>query len=206
MFRKIKIDNGIYNAIDPKEFNPNITKYGQVAVEVNGIVYPYDNPSNYNGKPMTMVNESNNIALYECDDKYLYDAGEYSSNNILDFNDVTNVRQLVTKTRALRNMENELLVDIDNLYKPPIRENDSPEMAGFKTAIHKKNIDIEKYKARFGDNYGNDKRLIENSSSITFSKLYSFLDIFDMKATLILEDKNEDVPNPIGEKIVIELE
>lgn len=208
MFRKIKINDAMYEVFSTEEFNPKNSKFGKAAIDFNGIVYPYNNPSDYsnNGEPIAMINDTNNVILYEAGNDYINNPGQYSSNNIIDFNDVTNARELVQKTRALRNMENELLVDIDNIYRPPVRQNDSPEMAGFKNAISMKNIDIEKYKSRFGDNYGNDKRLIENSPTITFSKLYSFLDIFDMKATLILEDKSPDVPNPMGDKVYIDLE
>ena len=77
-------------------------------------------------------------------------------------------------------------------------------MVGLKKAVIAKEIDIDKYQGRFGSNYSNDKRLF-NDGSITMSKLKTMMKALDMKGTLIIEDLNEDVPNPIGSKIVIDL-
>ena len=77
-------------------------------------------------------------------------------------------------------------------------------MVGLKEAVIAKNIDLDKYEQRFGVNYNNDKRLF-NRNTITMSKLKTMFDVLDMKATLIIEDKSEEVPNPMGKKIIVDL-
>lgn len=49
-------------------------------------------------------------------------------------------------------------------------------------------------------NFNNDKRLIKKSS-ITFGKLRNICNALDIKATLTLEDKDDEVPNPMKTKI-----
>ena len=67
-----------------------------------------------------------------------------------------------------------------------------------------KNIDINKYEQRFGKNFNNDKRLF-NNPTISLSKLETIAKALDMKLTLVIEDDNASVPNPMGDKVVIDL-
>ena len=108
------------------------------------------------------------------------------------------------KQNKLKNAERTILTTPENIFVPVIRDDDSPEMVGLKEAVIAKEIDIDKYQARFGSNYSNDKRLF-NDKSITLSKLKTMFKALDMKGTLIIEDLNDDIPNPIGKKIVIDL-
>ena len=50
----------------------------------------------------------------------------------------------------------------------------------------------------------NDKRLF-NNSTISLAKLEKIGKALDMKLTLVIEDVNEDIPNPMGKKVVVEL-
>ena len=68
-----------------------------------------------------------------------------------------------------------------------------------KTAINRKNIDLDNYKQRFGSDYNNDKRLFDQPS-ITFFKLKRLAAILDMDVVLTLADKPGAV-NPIGERL-----
>lgn len=51
-------------------------------------------------------------------------------------------------------------------------------------------------------NFNNDKRLIKKNS-ITFGKLRNICNALDIRATLTLEDRADDVPNPMGTRIDI---
>lgn len=133
-----------------------------------------------------------------------YDAEEYSSKNIINFDDAKSLKEIIKKQDELNSLERSILTNPDNIFIPSIGENDSPEMAGLKAAVTKKNIDLDKYAPRFGSNYSNDKRLF-NDSTITMSKMKTIMKNLDMKGTLIIEDIDDKVPNPIGEKIVIDL-
>ena len=128
----------------------------------------------------------------------------YSTENIIDFGNATSLKEIIMKQNKLKNAERTILTTPENIFVPVIRDDDSPEMVGLKEAVIAKEIDIDKYQARFGSNYSNDKRLF-NDKSITLSKLKTMFKALDMKGTLIIEDLNDDIPNPIGKKIVIDL-
>lgn len=196
--KKGKADGRIYDIIDYDELtsmDKNI--YGPVAIEWNGLIYPERNKGD------------NKPGIYSTNWGYYLkhpsqeEINEYSSENIIDFKS-NDIREVIEKSNKLRDMEREILTNPDNIFTPPLLENDTPEMRALKEAVIAKKIDISKYAPRFGVNFQNDRRLFSNSS-ITMEKLKKFVDILDMKATLILEDKSPDVPNPIGRKIVTEL-
>ena len=83
-------------------------------------------------------------------------------------------------------------------------DEDSNEMKGMKEAVIAKHIDLDKYEHRFGSNYNNDKRLF-NKHTISLPMIKRLCNALDMKATLVIEDANSDVPNPIGKKITIDV-
>jgi hypothetical protein len=133
------------------------------------------------------------------------DKQNYSyNNNVIDFSNADNIAEMMKKQNELRTMERVILTTPDNIFSPPIKDTDSPELVGLKTAVIAKHIDLDKYEQRFGKNYNNDKRLF-NKDSITLDKMVRIMNNLDMKGTLIIEDANPDVPNPMGTKVTIEL-
>lgn len=205
-FRKVRAGNSIYEVVNPQNFNPETYSYGEVAIQHNGMVYPYENPKTYEGPVAQSI--GNAVVMYDHGQygrQINYDPTQYSASNIINFNDAKSMSEIINASKSIRKLEDEILVTVDNVYTPVVREGDTPEMSGLKQAIQAKQIDIDKYKPRFGDNYGNDRRLLEGPS-ITFPKLGKMMEIFDLKATLIIEDKSPDVPNPMNKKIVVELE
>lgn len=203
-FKKAPIGNTIYEVVSPNGFNPEIFSYGEVAVQHNGMLYPYENSKTYTGPTTEMIGDG--IMMFNTPEQGSYDPMMYSDTKVIDFGNTKSYQELINASESIRKIENEILISTDNVYVLPIREKDTPEMVGLKEAINDKHIDIEKYQPRFGSNYGNDRRLLENSPSITFPKLTTMMNIFDLKGTLILEDKDPNVPNPINKKIIIELE
>ena len=77
-------------------------------------------------------------------------------------------------------------------------------MVALKMALNSKHIDIDKYAGRFGDNYPNDKRQLKLESA-TLKIIKRFCENCDMDAILILKDKDENVPNPMGKEIKVSL-
>ena len=126
------------------------------------------------------------------------------THEIIDFSDVENIAQLSTKMDTVRDIEREILTSPDSIFTPIVSDSDSPEMKGLKQAVIAKHIDLDKYADRFGDNYPNDKRQFKKSS-ITLFMMKRMCDCLDMKAKLVIEDTEPDVPNPIGHPIVIDL-
>lgn len=132
------------------------------------------------------------------------DEQQYSADNVVDFTDVTSMSELLDKQAQVRDIERDILTSPDDITVPNISSLDSPEMRGLKEAIREKRIDINKYEDRFGTNFANDKRLLKQHT-ITNKMLKRLLTALDMKATLVIEDANPDVPNPIGKKIRIDM-
>lgn len=132
------------------------------------------------------------------------DKEKYSINNAVNLSDAKNIGELLQKQTAIREIEQDILTDADNIFTPKIGPNDSPEIKALKEAVIKKHIDIDKYEPRFGSNYSNDKRLFFKDR-MSLPMLQRVCGALDIKATLTLEDQNEDVPNPINDVIQVEL-
>ncbi len=200
--KKCFINNKIYDVVSFDDYikqqdycDNNIT-----SIEDNGYIYPIKS------------RKSEGVGVYQLSpDVYQFvdpssdeERERYSTDNLINFEDAKSLREIIEKTDRLKSAERTLLTNPDNITIPVIGENDTPEMVGLKEAVIAKNIDIDKYQGRFGSNFSNDKRLL-NDSSITLLKLKTMFKALDMKGTLIIEDLNEEVPNPIGKKIVVDL-
>lgn len=123
---------------------------------------------------------------------------------VIDFDQTNSIQEFIGKQNRVKDVEREILCTPDNIYKPPIGENDAPEMKALKEAIRAKNIDIDKYADRFGENFPNDKRKLKDDK-ITLFLLKRMAECLDMNVDLIISDKGPDVPNPIGIPIKVSL-
>ena len=200
MIKKAKVDNKIYDVVTFEEYTSNPTAYIPefTAIEDEGMIYPI--------RRKTDTRAGMYPGTIAC--KFVHPVPEetdiYSSKNIIDFDKADSLKDIIEKQDKLRQAERGILTTVDNVFYPNITENDSPEMVGLKQAVIAKQIDLDKYEQRFGINYNNDKRLF-NKPTITLAKLKTMFDVLDMKATLTIEDKNSDVPNPMNTKIVVDL-
>lgn len=200
-YKKASVDGKIRDVIDYSELPKiNTNNYDNLAVLHNGVIYPERNP-NVEISPGLYVYEWGTI-LHEPTEEQL---PEYlAENKLIDFK-ANNIRELIEKSDRLKEAENTLLVctDPEGITTYPIGNNDSPEMVAVKSAINAKHIDIKKYQARW-DTYANDIRLL-NKESLSLAKLKTFAKNLDMKVSIVVEDKSPNVPNPIGDKIVIDI-
>ena len=196
--KKAKIGDTIFDVVSVDEYNSNPEFYrsGPVAISGgDGYLYPLRANSNdmrpgfFDEGPMQFFNPPRG---HECP--------IYSERNIIDFSRASSIKDIIAAQDKLADAEREILTTIDNLFIPPVNDDDTPEMGLLKQAITDKKIDIDKYESRFGSNFNNDKRLIKKSS-ITFGKLRNICNALDIRATLTLEDKAGDVPNPMGTRI-----
>jgi hypothetical protein len=130
----------------------------------------------------------------------------YNKNNIdiVDFTNMSNINDFLEKNNQIREMENLALSDSDEIFVPPISGNETEAMKAFKQAIIAKHMDVDRYSARFGENYLNDKRILKGDD-ITMNKLISICNKFDIEAKLTLSDKHSDVANPMGTSIEVVL-
>ena len=198
---KAKIDGAIYDVISREEYvkNPQLYDSPYVAIKGNdGFIYPIR--SRTDNRPGYYTNDAFFFYKQPAVDEYQ----TYSSQNIINFKNAETLRDIIKTQQKLVSEERTILTTIDNVFAPDIGENDTPEMKATKQAILDKHIDLDKYEPRFGPNYNNDKRLLKKGR-ITFDKLRAIADALDIKATLTLEDKNPDVPNPIGRVITVDI-
>lgn len=198
---KCKIGDKIYDIISFEEYSKNKDNIdpSYTAIKDGDYLYPIrPKTSNLPG----LYNQTNAICTFK--DPSEEEKEDYSVKNIIDFGNATSLKEIIIKQNKLKNAERTILTTPENIFVPMIKDDDSPEMVGLKEAVIAKEIDLDKYQARFGSNYSNDKRLF-NDKTITLAKLKTMFKALDMKGTLIIEDLNDDIPNPIGRKIVVDL-
>lgn len=200
MISKAKIQDKILDIVDPYDYlrNPHKYSYGYNAIVDQGTVYPIrgKNDTRPGFYPGPVISK-----FVEPDDS---EKADYSAENIIDFDNVDSIKEVMRIQNKLKNAERSILTSTDNIFAPRIDPNDYPEMVGLKEAVTAKNIDLDKYEQRFGMNFNNDKRLF-NKNSITMGKLKTMFEALDMKATLVIEDREEGIPNPMGKKIIVDL-
>lgn len=198
--KKAKIDGKIVDVVDKTELSSgNNLPYGYTGIEIDDYVLPLR--AKNDSRPG--VYKNGNILL-SVKMPQPEEQASYSKDNIIDFGSASDMRDLISKQNALREMERSIVTTVDNIFCPQIRETDAPEMVALKKAVAAKGIDIDKYESRFGPNFNNDKRLFDKPS-ITLTKLKSVCSALDIEATLILRDSSGDAPNPMREEIVIPL-
>lgn len=127
---------------------------------------------------------------------------QYNEKNldVLDFSDVTNINQFLDKTSIVRDMENSILSDPDEIFTSQINGHETPQMKLMKEAINLKRCDIDKYALRAGPNHLNNKRILKGND-ITIKKMVEICDYMDMEVELTIRDKNSEVANPMNKEI-----
>lgn len=206
--KKAKLDGRMYSVIDGDQLyeSPELYRNHMTAVEVQ------DDEGNKYILPYRPGNQAlDKVGVYKMDglgDLYVYpstddEKAQYMNPRIYDMGNVTNIKEYSRISRQVRDLENEILTNVDNVFIPPISGKESPEMKALKDAVTAKGIDLDLYSDRFGDNYPNDKRQLRGDS-ITLFMLKRFADKLDMRVTLTISDA-PDAPNPIGHDITTEL-
>ena len=129
------------------------------------------------------------------------------SDHIVNFKDADGIQALMSMTDKLNKSINQYLetdVGVGNTYRAPLKETDSPEMRGLKLALTEKQMEIDKYNERFGANWANDKRKL-NDDNITMFLLKRMCKNFDINVDLVFRDQSPEVPNAMGKVITINL-
>ena len=198
--RKAKIEERIVDVISFDEYySDNVMKEANcTGVLMNNIIYPVRNKSD--SRP-GIYSDGIFATFIQPSPQELH---IYSDSHIIDFSDSKSIKEVMDKQDQLKSVERAILTSPNNVTQLQVRETDEPEMVAIKQAINEKKMDMDKYRTRFGDTYNNDIRNLENSS-ITHKKLKKLCSILDIKATLVLEDKDGTVPNPMNTKIVIDI-
>jgi hypothetical protein len=201
--KKTQINKCLYNVVTPEDYRQNQSVYNPrfTAIECRdgSKVLPINSratdttPGVYfypgNGMVGTIIKPETNLHEYEVD-------------NVIDYTKAKDIEDIIRNNEMLRDIQNDIITTSDNILKLNISDNDTPEMRALKIAINSKGVDKKQYEDRF-DQFQNDMRLLKGNS-ITLGKLISICTAFDIAAELTLKDK-ENVPNPIGDEIVVDL-
>lgn len=182
-----------------QEYIPNTAIIEKV--DDKNIVLPYR--GNYS-------NQQTSPGIYSsgCVDFVIYpeaqDVDQYVPTKIIELSNNTAMKDILERKETLARLDEPWITSPDNITQFTITEDDRPEMRCLKTALNKKRVDIDKYSARFGDNFPNDKRQLKNTGA-TLNIIKRFCKHMDMEAVLTLRDKNSSVPNPIGTEVTVSL-
>lgn len=197
--KKSLIHGTLYTVTSMDEYTNNKDLYNpkRTAIEKAGVVLPVksridEGPGVYyeNGSMVA------NVVKPDPEDK------QYSAENIIDYSNSKDMKELIEKTNLVRNIENDILTTKDNILNLQIGNNDTPEMAALKKAINTKEVDIKQYEDRF-EQFQNDFRGLKGSK-ITLGKLVSACQALDIEAQLILRDK-EGCVNPMNTEVSVYL-
>lgn len=203
MDNKAFINGNILDVTTPGNYHNNPEMYSQKsAVNEGGFILPI----------RTTKVDYNNVGYYPGPvyDKYVMpqteeDKSLYSDEHMANFNNVDKLQKLIEEQNKLTDDQTLYLTTPDKIFRPNMDDiKDEPLMLGLKQAVIDKDIDINKYRSRFGDQFSNDIRKF-NLHKISLDKFVSIAEKLDMKATVIIEDSGDGVPNPIGHKIVVDL-
>lgn len=198
--KKIKMNGKMCDVATLENYTSNRDVYiqGSTVIETDGYVLPMK-PKFDEGVGI-YVGSTFSYPTYPSENE----KEKYSLDNAIDMSNVKDIGELMKKQEAVRDLEKEVLTNPDDICIPVIGEKDTPAMKALKMAVLDKHMDINKYAHRFGANFNNDKRNL-NKESISLPMLERMCSNLDIKATLILEDANSNVSNPIGRSIVVEL-
>lgn len=201
--RKMPIDGRMCDIVQLDSYvqNPSIYQRAYTAIEQNGMALPIISPMDYaNG--VTGINVGGLVSLYNMPSPE--EANNYDTRNAINFADAENMKELISKTAHVKEIENEILTNSENVTQVKIGDNDSPAMKGFKEAFNAKQCDFNQYAPRYNGNFSNDRRDIYEET-ITLLKVVRHATNLDMKVTMSFSDKSPDVPNPMGKTVTVEL-
>lgn len=189
----------IYDIIPIKDILKYDFNSTPLCIEYNGYILPITNDKKYSGPHAEVCGCICRYVLpIEGDERYLKE-------NVINF-DNDKIRGFITHNNKMNDeLKNRIKQDAGNVYKPVLDENTGQVMKLFRNALGKKQIIIDSYKEKFEKGkFNNHKKSIIDDDNITLKKLKLWCDIFDIKLSISLSDKDDDIPNPIGEGVIIE--
>jgi hypothetical protein len=198
--KKIELDERLYTVCSMDEYTEHPDMYTPkfTAIDRGDVVLPLKNRTTDVG-PGIYYQQGAMVCMVEQPEE----VADYSSDKIIDFTNVSSIREVFEKQQIIRDIQDEIMTTSDNILQLKVSDADTPEMKALKTAINSKRIDPKQYEDRF-DQFQNDMRLLKGHS-ITLGKLVSISSAFDLSADLIIRDRDESVPNPMNDTITIDL-
>jgi hypothetical protein len=213
----IRLDNSVssamikgesYNVLDYENYrkSQSLWDMGSIAVveKINNDIYILP----YRGEYVESKNLQPGIYSSGCLDFEVLPKGpeeeNYKNIPIVTISSNDDIETILEKENVLSRLAEPWITSPDNITQIPIKDSDEPAMKALKMAINNKGCDIDKYQARFGQNFPNDKRQLKNSS-VTLKITQRYCDNLDMEAILTIRNKSDDVPNPLKSPVSISL-
>lgn len=196
------VDGKMLDIVTPEMYGSNKALYAntKTAIELEHDGKRYAMPYRNQTDDRPGIYDAGSIYFIKYPEQSEADKYDMDKLDVIDSANSSGMKEYLSKRQQLRDIESEILTDIDNVFIPSIGQNDTPEMKAMKQATILKSCDINKYAQRFGDNFLNDKRIFKGAS-ITMNKMISIAQNLDMEVELIIRDKNPEVPNPMGKEV-----
>lgn len=199
VFNKAFIDGRIYDVIEQKDFGWVSYNGDALAVNMGNYILPVRNTSQV-VKPGIYFDGIFWYPVYPRDDN---EALDYSTVHLAYFVSASTFKDVVAAKEKLEKDEFNHLVNSSNVFTPVIDPvNDKALILGLKMAVTEKQCDINRYAEKFGPDFNNDRRKF-NGNDITAAKYSSISGNLDIRTTLIIEDMNPNVANPMGKRIIL---
>ena len=132
------------------------------------------------------------------------DEENYKNIPVITISSNDDIESILEKENVLSKLAEPWITSPDNITQIVIKDTNDPAMKLLKTSINAKHCDMDKYQSRFGQNYPNDKRQL-NNDTVTLKIINRYCENLDMEAILTIRDKEPGVPNPLKEPISISL-
>lgn len=197
----IVIDNKQYELLTIREaFIPSVDPRRSY-VEVGSKFYPIFYGTAGNAHGIYLVN-SVLYTIVTNDPTGKFETARYS---IVDFNNIQSMVEMYEKNNQLNTIMKETLIPDkeDIIYYHEIQNKESNLMKALQMFLNSKQITPIRYADRFA-NYPNTIRIL-NKDRVSIDKFMEFITAMDGKATITIENKSDDVANPIPSPITMEL-
>lgn len=171
------------------------------ALHINGYILPfYSNTGIDYSKPGVYINGAIFMTMvYPITEE---DKQNYSDSHLAYFGSASTFQDILDAKEKISKDEYNHLVSSDEAFTPNIDQtNDTALMFAVKSAVAAKHCNINNYAERFGPDFNNDKRKF-SGNSITAGKAEAICSRLDIRATLVIQDMNPNVANPIGKTLV----
>ena len=128
-----------------------------------------------------------------------------SNYQIIDFNNMQTISDAYNEINKMSELAKETLIPSsdDEINKYEITNEQTNLLKALLMFVNSKEIVCRRYADRF-DNYPNTIRILKKKN-ISIDKFMEFINNMDGKATITIENADDDVANPIPKPIVIEL-
>lgn len=206
--KKAKIEGQMYDVISLETLHqsPELYDSGPIAIEMKDkdgdtVILPYRFGLIKNDKVPGVYDSGHVIEQFVYPTKN--NKAEYQPETI-DFSNIENIQDYIEKHSQMKGIEREILAGASDVYYPNVSGHESAEMKCLKDAIIAKRIDIDKYAPRFGSDFQNTKRKL-NDDTVTLFQLKRICKGLDMKVEIVISDSEGEIANPIGRELRVDL-